>query len=72
MFASTSQDGLHRGLTTDREAERLFELVAQMKAQGVGIVHRMAEIRRLADRITILRDGKLIRVVEADTVSSDC
>jgi ribose transport system ATP-binding protein len=59
---------------TDREAERLFELVAQVKSQGVGIVyitHRMAEIRRLADRITILRDGKLIRVVEANTVTDD-
>jgi ribose transport system ATP-binding protein len=43
------------------EAEQLFELVARLKAQGISIVyisHRMEEVYRIADRITILRDGK--------------
>ncbi len=42
---------------TEAETTRLFELVDQLRL-GVGIIyvsHRMAEIRRLADRITVLR-----------------
>jgi ribose transport system ATP-binding protein len=51
---------------TERETERLFALIAQAKAAGVGIVyitHRMAEIKRIADRVTVLRDGRLIGTV---------
>lgn len=59
---------------TERETERLFQLIADVKARGVGIVyitHRMAEIRRIADRITVLRDGKYIDTVAAKTTSED-
>jgi ribose transport system ATP-binding protein len=48
---------------TDREAERLFALIAQAKRRGVGIIyitHRMHEIRRVGDRITVLRDGRKV------------
>src|SRR5262245_47588497 len=48
---------------TDREAERLFALIDQAKARGVGIIyitHRMNEIRRVGDRITVLRDGRYV------------
>ena len=51
---------------TDHEAERLFDLVEQLRAEGLGIVyvsHRMSEIERLADRITVLRDGHYIDTV---------
>ena len=51
---------------TEKETERLFQLIDALKADGVGIVyvsHRMREIRRLADRITVLRDGRLVRTV---------
>ena len=43
------------------EAEQLFELVARLKAKGISIIyisHRMEEVYRIADRITILRDGR--------------
>jgi ribose transport system ATP-binding protein len=43
------------------EADQLFELVGRLKAQGISIIyisHRMEEVYRIADRITILRDGK--------------
>ena len=59
-------------LLTDREAERLFVMVEQAKKRGVGIIyitHRMSEIRRIGDRITVLRDGKLVAtlaVADAD------
>ena len=56
---------------TERETERLFELIATLKSEGIGIIyitHRMNEILRIGDRITILRDGKFIDTLEvADT-----
>lgn len=55
---------------TDQEAERLFELIDEARQRGVGIVyvtHRMAEIRRVADRVTVLRDGQLVETVDGDT-----
>jgi ribose transport system ATP-binding protein len=57
---------------TDREAERLFAMMGLAKSRGVGIIyitHRMREIRRIGDRITVLRDGKrlaTLAVSEAD------
>jgi ABC-type sugar transport system ATPase subunit len=44
-------------------AERLFEVIGQLKSRGVSIVyvsHKMDEIFRLCDRVTVLRDGKTI------------
>lgn len=44
------------------EADRLFELVDRLKARGVAILyisHRMSDIRRLADSILALRDGRI-------------
>jgi len=44
-------------------ARRLFEVIAALKSQGVSIVyvsHKMDEIFRLCDRITVLRDGRTI------------
>jgi len=55
---------------TDRETEQLFALIEQVKAQGVGIIyitHRMSEIRRIGDRITVLRDGRYVATVDAQT-----
>jgi ribose transport system ATP-binding protein len=57
---------------TDRETEQLFALIGQLKAEGVGIVyitHRMQEIRRIGDRVTVLRDGRYVATVPAATTS---
>ncbi len=46
----------------EAECALLFELVDRLRAQGRAIVyitHRMPEIRRLADRVTVLKDGKV-------------
>lgn len=46
-----------------KEVELLFRKIAQLKSQGVGIVyisHKMDEIFRIADEISVLRDGRLI------------
>ncbi len=48
---------------TDREVEVLFERIRTLKSQGVSIIyisHKLDEIFRIADTITVLRDGKLI------------
>ncbi len=45
------------------ETERLFDLVGRLKARGVTLVyvsHRLEEIFRLCDRVTVLRDGRHI------------
>jgi ribose transport system ATP-binding protein len=52
----------------DIEINELFKVIAKLKADGVGIVyisHRMDEIKRIADRVTILRDGAYIGTVQA-------
>jgi len=59
---------------TDRETEQLFELIEQIKAQDVGIIyitHRMQEIRRIGDRITVLRDGRYVDTVDAADASEE-
>ncbi|HEY2888516.1 MAG TPA: ATP-binding cassette domain-containing protein [Candidatus Limnocylindrales bacterium] len=46
---------------TAAECEQLFERIARIRADGAAVVyisHRLPEVRRVADRITVLRDGK--------------
>ena len=57
---------------TDAESERLFELVGELRQTGVSIIyvsHRMREISRIADRITVLRDGRRIATVHNHEVT---
>jgi ribose transport system ATP-binding protein len=51
---------------TNAEVGKMFEMVDRLKAQGVTIIyisHRMDEIFRLSDRITVMRDGKKIETL---------
>ena len=48
---------------TDREIDRLFQIIKTLKARGAGIIyisHRLEELPRIADRITVVRDGAAI------------
>ncbi len=48
---------------TDREITELFEMVHKLKASGCGIVyisHRLEELERITDRVSIFRDGRYI------------
>lgn len=48
---------------TEKDVARLMEVVRSLKSRGVGIIyvsHRMPEIFALADRVSVLRDGRMI------------
>lgn len=52
---------------TERETNRLFVLIETLKTEGIGIIyitHRMNEIQRIGNRITVLRDGKFIETLQ--------
>lgn len=53
---------------SEPEAEALFALIARLKADGVTVLyisHRLVEVCRICDRITVLRDGKFVKTVDA-------
>ncbi|HEV2210035.1 MAG TPA: sugar ABC transporter ATP-binding protein [Verrucomicrobiae bacterium] len=57
---------------TDPEIEHLFSNISSLKAQGVGVIyvsHRMDEIRQVAQRITVLRDGRRVATHAAAEVT---
>lgn len=59
---------------TERETEVLFDLMRSLKAAGVSLIfisHRLEEIFRIADRLTVLRDGCLVGVRAAAEVDAD-
>lgn len=52
---------------TDAESQILFDLIAQMKAQGITVIyisHRLDEVLELADSITVLKDGTHVTTFE--------
>ena len=52
----------------ETETEELFVIINRLKSQGVGIIyisHKMDELKKIADRITIMRDGEYIDTVPA-------
>ncbi|HSW44630.1 MAG TPA: sugar ABC transporter ATP-binding protein [Phycisphaerae bacterium] len=56
------------------EAQRLFELIARLKKRGATIIyvsHRMEEIFRLCDRVTVLRDGQHIETAAIGDMTMD-
>ena len=54
---------------TEEEVEHLFQIINMLRDRGVGIIyisHKMAEIKRISDYITIMRDGQWIATEKAD------
>jgi len=59
---------------TQKESTALFELIDRLRGRGVGIIyisHKLEEIERIADRITVIRDGDLVGCYPAATLSKD-
>jgi len=57
-----------------KEVDALFGNIAKLKARGVGIIyisHRMAELERVSDRVTVLRDGEYIGTVSTRETDND-
>jgi ABC-type sugar transport system ATPase subunit len=56
------------------DAQRLFQLIDALKARGVTMIyvsHRMPELFRLCDRISVLRDGKYVGTVDREHATQD-
>lgn len=59
---------------SDHDASRLFEALRELRAQGVAILyvsHRLQEVLALADRISVLRDGRLVATLDGADASED-
>ena len=57
---------------TEKETRKLFGFIAKARSEGVGIIyisHRIQEFAEIADRISILRDGRMIGTVSAKNTS---
>jgi len=56
------------------ESEQLFEIIRRLKREGIGIIyisHRMQEVMDLADRITVLRDGRYVGDLQREGATHD-
>ncbi|MBM7622548.1 sugar ABC transporter ATP-binding protein [Sporohalobacter salinus] len=59
---------------TPQEIEILFSLIERLKKQGIAIIyisHRLEEIFKICDRVTVLRDGELVGTTKVDTTDRD-
>ena len=59
---------------SEPEAQRLFELIEELKRRGVTIVyvsHRLPEVFRLCDRISVLRDGRYVGTLDRSEATQD-
>jgi ABC-type sugar transport system ATPase subunit len=59
---------------TDNEIGYLFDLLAKLKAQGIGMIyvsHRLNEIMSIADRVTVMRDGQRVTTLPVGEVSEE-
>src|SRR5690606_40638734 len=59
---------------TEQEAQLLFRVIRELKAQGTGIVyisHRLDEMAEIVDRVTILRDGRYVWTKDFHDVTVD-
>ena len=57
---------------SEREVERLFGIIERLRSDGVGLIyvsHRLEEILKLADRVTVLRDGESVATRRCDKLS---
>jgi ribose transport system ATP-binding protein len=59
---------------TSKEIAKLFEMIGKLRSEGVSIIyisHRLEELKQIADRITVLRDGRTVKTVEAAAAGID-
>ncbi|MEX2235863.1 MAG: sugar ABC transporter ATP-binding protein [Cyclobacteriaceae bacterium] len=59
---------------TEKETRILFQIIKKLTAKGVGIIyisHRLAEVFLIADRVTVLKDGKVQGTLPIEEVNQD-
>jgi len=59
---------------TEKEVDHLFRIINQLKSQGCGIIyisHKMEEILKICDDVTVMRDGKWIDTRPAEGLTTD-
>ncbi len=59
---------------TDTEIDDLFSIIKQLRQEGVGVVHishRLEELKLIADRITVMRDGRMIDTMLTEEANID-
>lgn len=59
---------------TEAEIEDLFRFIRDLKKQGVGVIyisHRMDELKKISDRITVMRDGQYVNTVSTEETTID-
>lgn len=57
---------------TDKETVKLFEIVRNLKQEGIGIIyisHRMSELFEIGDRCTVMRDGQYVKTIDLEQTS---
>ncbi len=57
---------------TQPEVEELFKIMRDLRQKGIGMIyisHRMDEITRISDRVTVMRDGEYVGTVQTDEVT---
>jgi ABC-type sugar transport system ATPase subunit len=59
---------------SERETERLFEVITRLRSRGVSVIyitHRLKEVYMVADRVTVLRDGRRIATAPVSEMPRD-
>ena len=59
---------------TKKELDALFQIIRDLKAKGIAVIyisHRMEEIFKICETVTVMRDGQIIGTRDVDEVSSD-
>ncbi|MEM7785157.1 MAG: sugar ABC transporter ATP-binding protein, partial [Planctomycetota bacterium] len=59
---------------SSKESELLFQLIESLSEQGVSIIyisHRLAEVKRLSDRVVVLRDGQFVGELKRPEINHD-
>jgi ribose transport system ATP-binding protein len=59
---------------TDQETRRLFQLIDELRESGISILyisHRLSEVERLCDRVSVLRDGSLVGTYPASELTQE-
>src|SRR5437773_2084464 len=59
---------------TETEIDELFRIIGQLRESGVGVVHishRLEELKRISNRVTVMRDGQYIATVQTKDATID-